>query len=168
MKRKIINTDWIVQVAKKCNNSCMKCGSIIGLEIHHVKPLAKGGKDIPENTILLCDLCHKFVHKNKNEIEFYNENKYYSKEELSYIDSSNYEQQEVNWQIKLRTDSTDHFEILCPKCNGLSSIERIFIRDYSSLVTPPCWYILLKCHHCKIKGQRKMYLNEFKMEKTLE
>lgn len=35
------------------------CGSTRNLEVHHLKPLAKGGKDVPENTVHLCKDCHK-------------------------------------------------------------------------------------------------------------
>lgn len=32
------------------------------LEIHHVKPLAEGGSDVPGNTVALCPNCHRRAH----------------------------------------------------------------------------------------------------------
>lgn len=32
------------------------------LEVHHVKPLSRGGKTIPSNLICLCDDCHSKRH----------------------------------------------------------------------------------------------------------
>ena len=32
------------------------------LECHHIKWLAKGGPDIPENTVALCPNCHRKMH----------------------------------------------------------------------------------------------------------
>jgi hypothetical protein len=38
--------------------SCAVCSSYNDLEKHHLKPLSKGGKDTPENTVYLCHRCH--------------------------------------------------------------------------------------------------------------
>lgn len=32
------------------------------LQLHHVKPISKGGNDEPENLMLLCPNCHKMIH----------------------------------------------------------------------------------------------------------
>lgn len=37
---------------------CKLCGSYKSLEIHHIKPIAEGGSDIPENKVVLCESCH--------------------------------------------------------------------------------------------------------------
>ena len=44
---------------------CELCGSTDNLGIHHIKPLKKGGLDIPENRVLLCKRCHDNRHKTK-------------------------------------------------------------------------------------------------------
>ena len=38
---------------------CVLCGSWKGLQTHHLKPLSKGGLDVPENIVFLCPDCHK-------------------------------------------------------------------------------------------------------------
>jgi 5-methylcytosine-specific restriction endonuclease McrA len=37
---------------------CLKCGSEVGLEIHHIRPRIKGGKHEIGNIMLLCHKCH--------------------------------------------------------------------------------------------------------------
>ena len=44
------------------HNCCEKCGSTIGLEIHHKKPLSLGGNTVEENLIVLCANCHIEAH----------------------------------------------------------------------------------------------------------
>lgn len=44
------------------HNCCEKCGSTIGLEIHHKKPLILGGNNEEENLIVLCAKCHIEAH----------------------------------------------------------------------------------------------------------
>jgi len=38
-----------------------------GREVHHIKPLAKGGKDTPKNIIVLSRKKHQQIHKNRRE-----------------------------------------------------------------------------------------------------
>lgn len=40
-------------------NKCKECGSIDGLDIDHISPLTKGGKNILSNLQLLCKGCHR-------------------------------------------------------------------------------------------------------------
>lgn len=40
---------------------CAKCGTRKRLEIHHIKPVVRGGTDDIENLIPLCRKCHKFA-----------------------------------------------------------------------------------------------------------
>lgn len=44
---------------RRCTNS--KAGGFT-LEVHHVKPLSKGGKTISANLITLCERCHNARH----------------------------------------------------------------------------------------------------------
>ncbi|MDR3329668.1 MAG: HNH endonuclease [Mycoplasmataceae bacterium] len=55
------------------NNICSKCGKLVGndihnevpeLQVHHIIPLSKDGKDILENCVALCPNCHRREHKN--------------------------------------------------------------------------------------------------------
>ena len=32
------------------------------LEVHHIQPLAEGGKDTVKNTVALCPNCHREAH----------------------------------------------------------------------------------------------------------
>ncbi|PIT88272.1 MAG: hypothetical protein COU29_03325 [Candidatus Magasanikbacteria bacterium CG10_big_fil_rev_8_21_14_0_10_36_32] len=36
-----------------------------GHEVHHIKPLAKGGKDTPKNLVVIKVSKHKQIHKNR-------------------------------------------------------------------------------------------------------
>lgn len=51
------------------HNKCAKCGRTIGLEVHHIVPIIKGGTDSIENLEVLCDICHREVHyKTRSEL----------------------------------------------------------------------------------------------------
>ena len=51
------------------HNKCDKCGRTIGLEVHHIIPVIKGGTDSIENLEVLCDICHREVHyKTRSEL----------------------------------------------------------------------------------------------------
>jgi len=44
---------------------CQECGEVAdfrGLELHHSKPLARGGKTVESNLRLLCSRCHSEAH----------------------------------------------------------------------------------------------------------
>lgn len=51
------------QVKTERGNACEKCGSTNGLEVHHIIPISKGGKDERKNLILLCSNCHDRRHR---------------------------------------------------------------------------------------------------------
>jgi hypothetical protein len=38
-----------------------------GWEVHHIKPLADGGKDTPKNIIVIPRTKHQQIHKNRKE-----------------------------------------------------------------------------------------------------
>jgi hypothetical protein len=59
---------------------CAICKTQDNLQIHHLIPLNKGGKDIPENRVTLCKKCHNSRHlskfnSNRNEILSFKETK---------------------------------------------------------------------------------------------
>lgn len=45
---------------------CQCCG-ILGLEVHHIKPVYKGGLAEDSNLITLCRECHKYAPNNEEE-----------------------------------------------------------------------------------------------------
>lgn len=62
-------------VLRRANGICELCKqpapftSIDGLsylEVHHVKPLAEGGPDTPDNTVAVCPNCHRELHLGKD------------------------------------------------------------------------------------------------------
>ena len=38
-----------------------------GYEVHHIKPLAEGGKDTPKNLMVIKTVKHRLIHKNRRE-----------------------------------------------------------------------------------------------------
>lgn len=41
---------------------CGNCGSTVGLMVHHIVPLSKGGTNSLSNLRTLCEECHKKLH----------------------------------------------------------------------------------------------------------
>jgi 5-methylcytosine-specific restriction endonuclease McrA len=41
---------------------CQSCGSVVGLEVHHVQSRGRLGDDSEENLITLCRQCHRMLH----------------------------------------------------------------------------------------------------------
>ena len=41
---------------------CQCCGSISGLEAHHMQRRSRRGEDSDENLISLCSVCHGAIH----------------------------------------------------------------------------------------------------------
>jgi predicted HNH restriction endonuclease len=66
------NPDVIVEVLLKANGFCQECGEPAPflrksdgtpyLDVHHRRPLAKGGEDTVANAIALCPNCHRKAH----------------------------------------------------------------------------------------------------------
>jgi 5-methylcytosine-specific restriction protein A len=65
-------TAW---VRSRANGICELCNNVAPfsnkfgdpyLEVHHIKFLAQGGKDIIENCVALCPNCHREAHHSKN------------------------------------------------------------------------------------------------------
>ena len=49
-------------VLRRDGGKCQRCGGGVGLECHHVIPLAAGGRDIPSNLRAHCKSCHDQIH----------------------------------------------------------------------------------------------------------
>jgi hypothetical protein len=59
-KRKWLSMRIKKQVLKRDQMRCQNCGSISGgLEIHHIRPVVRGGTDDIDNLVTLCKKCHK-------------------------------------------------------------------------------------------------------------
>lgn len=56
--------DWEYrrQRLEESNGVCAVCGGSIHLDVHHIKPLSKGGTNRLDNLQLLCRLCHEKKH----------------------------------------------------------------------------------------------------------
>jgi 5-methylcytosine-specific restriction endonuclease McrA len=50
------------QVLERDGWRCQFCGSLAGLEAHHVELRSRLGDDSPENLITLCAACHRSAH----------------------------------------------------------------------------------------------------------
>ncbi len=44
---------------------CQFCGSLNGVEVHHLESRSRLGDDAEENLITLCPACHRKVHRNR-------------------------------------------------------------------------------------------------------
>ncbi|HDY7704115.1 TPA: HNH endonuclease [Vibrio vulnificus] len=59
---------WVKNRAKGRCELCMKNAPFLNkdgfpyLEVHHVKPLSEGGKDVVKNCVALCPNCHREAH----------------------------------------------------------------------------------------------------------
>lgn len=60
--------DWVLKEARGICELCEQKAPFVGiddtpyLEVHHVRTLAEGGPDTPENTVALCPNCHRELH----------------------------------------------------------------------------------------------------------
>ena len=41
---------------------CQACGSLRGLEVHHIQRRSQSGDDSEDNLITLCSDCHRAIH----------------------------------------------------------------------------------------------------------
>lgn len=66
------NPDVVAEALYRANGKCGSCGSAAPfnrssdgspfLEVHHIKPLARGGEDTVANAVALCPNCHRKEH----------------------------------------------------------------------------------------------------------
>lgn len=54
------------ELKDKLGTVCSNCGSNIGIEYHHVVPLALGGTNNIGNIVPLCHVCHQIAHGSRN------------------------------------------------------------------------------------------------------
>ena len=45
---------------------CCNCGSDVGIQYHHIVPLAQGGTNKISNIVPVCARCHRAIHGNKH------------------------------------------------------------------------------------------------------
>lgn len=61
-QRRLMTPELRRQIAKRDNYTCQICGKympdLIGLQIDHIVPIAKGGKSVPDNLQVLCSRCN--------------------------------------------------------------------------------------------------------------
>jgi len=55
------------RILEKSNYQCVKCGSKIKLEVDHIIPLSRGGREDEDNMQILCKRCNGKKH---NSIDF--------------------------------------------------------------------------------------------------
>ena len=55
------------QIKKHCNYKCVKCKNTKNLEVHHILPKSRKGKNVSENLDCLCNSCHKDWHNNQED-----------------------------------------------------------------------------------------------------
>jgi len=58
------------KVYERENGSCQNCGGR-GSEVHHVVPRSRGGRGVISNALLLCDNCHRLIHKENELMDFW-------------------------------------------------------------------------------------------------
>ena len=64
-KQRIVDRSIKYMMICMAGTRCMCCGEDVGSKItwHHLKPRYAGGKDTLENASLLCEKCHRQIHK---------------------------------------------------------------------------------------------------------
>jgi len=51
------------EILKRDGWRCQACGSLSGLEVHHIQRRSQLGSDSDGNLITLCSDCHQAVHR---------------------------------------------------------------------------------------------------------
>ena len=57
------------QVLQRDHWQCQQCGSMAGLEVHHIEPRGRLGDDAEDNLITLCRHCHAILHLRSSQAE---------------------------------------------------------------------------------------------------
>jgi len=50
------------QIIERDGWRCQLCGSIAGVEVHHIQRRSRAGEDSDDNLITLCSACHRRAH----------------------------------------------------------------------------------------------------------
>jgi 5-methylcytosine-specific restriction endonuclease McrA len=50
------------KILKRDSWRCQGCGSLRGLEVHHIRSRSQSGDDSEDNLITLCADCHRAIH----------------------------------------------------------------------------------------------------------
>jgi len=50
------------QVLERDGWRCQLCGSMAGVEVHHIERRSQAGADAEQNLITLCSACHRRAH----------------------------------------------------------------------------------------------------------
>ena len=64
-KRKEASPVVVARYLNEKDWTCELCGQNGPLHLHHILPRSRGGKDEPDNWLLVCAWrCHKWIHEN--------------------------------------------------------------------------------------------------------
>ncbi len=50
------------EILKRDGWRCQACGSLRGLEVHHIQRRSQSGDDSEDNLITVCSDCHRAIH----------------------------------------------------------------------------------------------------------
>jgi len=50
------------QILQRDGWRCQACGSLSGVEVHHIERRSQQGEDAEDNLITLCSNCHRAIH----------------------------------------------------------------------------------------------------------
>lgn len=67
-KPKITRKSWPEikqEITQEAGGRCQQCGCQGPFDLHHIKPVAYGGKPDKKNLLLLCKPCHRKKHRRK-------------------------------------------------------------------------------------------------------
>lgn len=56
-------SEWKREVHERDNHQCKICGSRHHLTVHHKLPVARKGRNHPDNGVCWCTICHRAYHE---------------------------------------------------------------------------------------------------------
>lgn len=54
--------EWLEVILNYLERNCVYCGTTDNLNVHHIIPIARGGKNIMSNLEVVCKDCHYKIH----------------------------------------------------------------------------------------------------------